>query len=154
MANEINVTAPFTVIATTSSRVKDLVVKNGQLIFIQDKCRVAFDFNDKRVFYNQITELDTEYERLSLSTPSSGYYFIIETAVLWFYKDDWIQITNSPEEIVFIGTELPELGQEKKIYINKIEKEISVWDEETNGYTVVSDYTNEVSNVDIENLFN
>lgn len=154
MVNETNVTAPFTVIATTSSRVKDLVIKNGQLIFIQDACRIAFDFNDKRKFYNQITELDTEYERTALSTPSSGYYFVIETAVLWFYKDDWIQITNSPEEIVFIGTELPELGQEKKIYINKTEKEISVWDKETNNYTTVSNYTNEVTDTDIENLFN
>ena len=51
-------------IATTSSKIRDLVIENGQLIFIQDLGRIAFDFKDKRVFYNQIVELDTEAERL------------------------------------------------------------------------------------------
>lgn len=152
MANEVINNAPFKVIATTSSRIKDLVIKNGQLIFIQDLCRIAFDFNGKRVFYNQITEVETEYERSSLSDPS-GYYFVIETAVLWLYKDGWIQITGSPEEILFIGTELPELGQAKKLYVSKTEKEISIWDDETNGYIIVSDYTNDITDEDIENLF-
>lgn len=141
--------AAFTIVATTSDRVKDLIVKNGQLIFIRDKGRIAFDFKDKRVFYNQITELDTEQERSSLSDPANGYYFVIETAVLWFYNDGWIQITTQPEDIVFIGVELPELGQAKTgtLYVNKAEKEISVWDEETNTYIVVAD-ANENDEID------
>ena len=147
--------ANFTVIATSSSRVKDLVIKNGQLIFIQDKGRIAFDFNNKRVFYNQIIELETEYERASLSTPSCGYYFVIDSAVLWRYDEGWKQITNAPEEVLFIGVELPELGQAKTgvLYVNKADKEISIYDEAANSYVVVSDYTNEVSDEDIESLF-
>lgn len=147
--------ANFNVIATSSSRVKDLVIKNGQLIFIQDKGRIAFDFNDKRVFYNQIIELETEYERATLSTPAYGYYFVIDSAVLWRYDDGWTQITNAPEEVVFIGVELPELGQAKTgmLYVNKAEKEISIYDESVNSYVVVSDCTNEVSDEDIESLF-
>ena len=147
--------ANFTVIATSSSRVKDLVIKNGQLIFIQDKGRIAFDFNDKRVFYNQIIDLETECERASLSTPVCGYYFVIDSAVLWRYDDGWTQITNAPEEVVFIGVELPELGQARTgvLYVNKSEKEISIYDEAANSYVVVSDYTNEVSDEDIESLF-
>ena len=90
--------APFSVIATTASRVKDLVIKNGQIIFIQDKGRIAFDFKDKRVFYNQITELETEHERLNLSSPPNGYYFIIETACLWLYRDsEWVQINSTAD---------------------------------------------------------
>ena len=119
------------VIATSSSRVKDLVIKDGQLIFIQDKGRIAFDFKGKRKFYNQITELDTDQERDALSSPDNGYYFVIETAVLWFYNDEWIPITDKPDEIVFIGVELPALGQSKTLYVDKDDKEISVWDEET-----------------------
>lgn len=150
--------ANFTVIATTSDRVKDLVIKNGQLVFIQDKGRIAFDFNDKRIFYNQITELDTEYERSSLESPSSGYYFIIETATLWSYQDDWIQITTPPENIVFIGTELPSLGKEQTLYVDKDDKQISVWDEATNEYIVVADKSGEVeidtvTEDDIDSLF-
>lgn len=146
--------AAFTIVATTSDRVKDLVIKNGQMIFIQDKGRIAFDFKDKRVFYNQITELDTEYERSTLSAPAYGYYFVIETAVLWFYSDGWTQITTQPEERIFIGVELPELGQAKTgtLYVNKVEKEISVWDEDTNKYIVVADATDDVNDITIEDI--
>lgn len=154
MADIVNNTASIlSVIATTSSKLSKLVIKDGQLIFIQDKGRIAFDFKGKRIFYNQIIELDTEQERVTLDSPMNGYYFIIETAVLWSYQDEWIQITSKPEEVLFIGVELPELGQEKTLYVDKDDKEISVWDEENQQYITVANYTNEVSTEDIENLF-
>ena len=157
MANK----APLSVIATTSDKLSSLIIKDGQLIFVQDKCRVALDFKGSRTFYNQITELDTDYERTSLSSPSNGYYFVIDTAVLWFYQDGWIQITSRPEEVIFIGTELPELGQAKEstLYVDKTNKEISVYDDATNTYVVVankSDGTGSVNTVtedDINSLF-
>ncbi len=153
MADTTNTKAIMSLIATTSSKIRDLVIKDGQLIFIQDVGRIAFDFKGKRVFYNQIVELDTEAERLTLDSPLSGYYFVIDTAVLWFYQDEWIQITEKPEEVIFIGVELPELGQQNKIYVDIDDKEISVWHEDTNQYIVVSNFTNEVTDEDIENLF-
>ena len=143
----------LSLIATKSSRIKDLAIKDGQLIFIQDLGRIAFDFKGNRVFYNQIVELETESERLELESPLSGYYFVIDTACLWFYQDGWIQITNKPEEVIFIGVELPELGQANKIYIDIDDREISVWDEETERYVAVANYTEEVSDKDIEELF-
>lgn len=144
------------VIATLSSRVRDLPIKDGQLIFIQDLGRIAFDYKDKRVFYNQIVELATEAERLALDSPLSGYYFVIDRAVLWFYQDEWVQVTESPKEVIFIGVELPELGQAKEgtLYVNKAEREISVYDSDLNEYIIVSDYTNEVTDEDILNMFN
>lgn len=141
-------------VATTSSKIRNLVIEDGQLVFLQDVGRIAFDFKGKRVFYNQIVELETEAERLTLESPLSGYYFVIDSACLWFYQDGWIQITEKPEEVIFIGVELPELGQQGKLYVDKDDKEISIWDEETNKYIVVSNYTQEVSESDIENLFN
>lgn len=143
----------MSLIATTSSRIRDLIIKDGQLIFIQDLGRIAFDFKGQRVFYNQIVELDTEAERLALDSPLNGYYFVIDSACLWFYKNEWIQITEKPEEILFIGTELPQLGQQGKLYINTNDREISVWDEETDKYITVSNYTQEISELDIESLF-
>ena len=145
----------LSLVATSSSRIRDLVIKDGQLIFLQDVGRIAFDFKGKRVFYNQIVELDTEAERLTLDSPLSGYYFVIDTAVLWFYNDEWIQITEKPEEVIFIGVELPELGQAKEgqLYVNKAEREIAVFDSTSNEYIIVSDYTNEVTSEDIDNLF-
>lgn len=155
MADTTNTKAVMSLVATTSSKIRDLVIKNGQLIFIQDLGRIAFDFKGQRVFYNQIVELDTEVERLTLDSPLSGYYFVIDTGVLWFYQNEWIQITEKPEEVVFIGVELPELGQAKDntLYVNKTEREIAVFDSASNEYIIVSNYTNEATDEDIENLF-
>ena len=145
----------MSLIATTSSRIRDLVIKDGQLIFIQDLGRIAFDFKGKRVFYNQIVELDTEAERLALESPLGGYYFVIDEACLWFYQNEWVQITDKPKDIVFIGVELPELGQTNKIYANTAEgsENVSVWDEELGRYVVVADKTQEVTDNDILSLF-
>lgn len=140
--------------ATVSDKVKDLVIKNGQLIFIHDEGRIALDYKGKRTFYNQIIELEAEQERLNLSEPINGkYYFIIETAVFWRYYNGWQQLTTAPDEIIFIGTEMPELGQPKTLYVDKENREISVWDEEQTDYLKVSNYTGTISVDEISALF-
>lgn len=143
-------------VATNSSRIRELPIQDGQLVFLQDVGRIAFDFKSKRVFYNQIVELETEIERKTLENPLEGYYFVIGSACLWFYKDGWTQITEKPEEIIHIDVELPQLGQAKEntLYVNKVDKEIAVFDSAVNDYIVVSDKTNDVTDKDIENLFN
>lgn len=152
----LNVSPVLSVCATVGERVKDLPIKSGQLIFVQDKHRIAFDFNGKRRFYNQIEELSTELDRTSLLAPISGmYYFVIETAVLWTFQNGWVQITSQPDEIVFIGTEIPELGKSQTLYVDKTDgnENIAIWDESLKAYKVVADKTHEVTDEDIENLF-
>lgn len=147
----------LSIVATTSERISDLVIRNGQLIFIHDVGRLALDYNGKRTFYNQIIELETEYERNNLESPINGkFYFIIETAVLWRYFNGWKQITTAPEDIVFIGEELPDLGKPNTLYVNKKENEenISVWDEASDSYKIVADKTQSIDISDIVNLFN
>lgn len=141
-------------VATTSSKIRNLTIQSGQLIFLYDIGRIAFDYKGSRVFYNQIVELQTEAERLTLENPLDGYYFIIGSGILWAYKTGWIQITGKPESIEFIDVELPELGQENKLYVNKTEQNISVWDDETNKYIMVANYTYDATEEDIESLFN
>ena len=145
----------LSLVATSSSKIRDLVIKDGQLIFIQDLGRIAFDFKGKRVFYNQIVELDTEANRLALEAPLSGYYFVIDSACLWFYKDGWIQITEKPQEIVFVGVELPQLGQQGKLYATTKEgsENISVWDEDSDKYIVVADKTQSMTAEEVVALF-
>lgn len=151
MANTI-----MSLVATNSPRIRELPIKDGQLIFIQDLGRIAFDFKGNRVFYNQIVELETEADRIMLDNPLKGYYFVIGSGCLWYYENEWTQITEKPKEVVHIDVELPQLGQAKEgvLYVNKAEKEIAVFDSASNNYIVVSDYTNEASDADIENLFN
>ena len=148
--------AVMSLIATSSSRIRDLVIKNGQLIFIQDIGRIAFDYNNKRVFYNQIVELNTDVEREELDSPLNGYYFVIDTGVLWNYRNGWNQITSKPEEIVFVGVELPTLGQANKIYANITEgsESISVWSEELGTYVIVADRTYTMTPEEVVAMFN
>lgn len=148
--------AVMSLVATSSSRIRELPIKNGQLIFLQDIGRIAFDYKDNRVFYNQIVELETEADRLLLDNPLDGYYFVIGSGCLWFYKGEWSQITEKPETVLFIDVELPQLGQAKEgaLYVNKAEREIAVFDSASNDYIIVSDYTNEATEKDIEDLFN
>ena len=141
------------VIATSSSRIRDLVIRDNQLIFIRDLGRIAFDSKGKRVFYNQIVELETEADRLALVNPIGGYYFVIDSACLWLYKNGWIQITEKPQEIVQVGIELPQLGQQGKLYVDTDDREISVWDESTNEYLKVANYCGSISVEEIKNLF-
>lgn len=94
-------TAPvLSVIVTANSKLSDLSVKDGQLIFVQDKNTIALDFGGKRTLYKQIEELATEAARTSILAPVTGhYYFIVETGVLWTYQDGWVQITETPNDI-------------------------------------------------------
>lgn len=146
----------LSVCATTGSHLPDISIKDGQLIFVQDLHRIAFDFNGKRVFYNQIEEIESEQERVAFASPESGqFYFVIETAVLWTYRDGWIALNSSPEDVLFIGVEMPELGSSKKLYVNKENKEISIWDENSGGYLVVANKSEikPITNEDIDSLF-
>lgn len=140
---------------TVASKLKELTIQEGQLIFIKDKQRIAMDIDGKRIFYNQIEEISSEAERLALLAPISGlYYFVLDTAVLWKYDEDWIQITQNPDDIVFIGTDdIPEIGNSKTLYVNRVEQFISVWDTDTSSYVIVADTTCDVSDEDIEKLF-
>lgn len=141
-------------IGTVASKLPDLSIKNGQLIFIQDSQEIALDFNDKRVFYNQVVILQKESDREAILAPINElFYFVVDTAVLWMYHNEWVQITSQPENIVFIGTTLPELGSAKTLYVNKEEQNISIWDSESSEYIVVGNTYSPISNNDILSLF-
>ncbi len=148
------ITPILSVIATSASRLSDLSIKDGQLVFVKDKQYIALDIDNKRVFYNQIISLKTDEERQSILAPIKGlFYFVVSTAVLWTYEDSWIQITTQPNEVVFIGVELPELGSANTLYVNKQKKEISVWDDDMKSYMVVADKMDEITEEEILLLF-
>lgn len=145
----------LSVCATVGSKLPDLAIQDGQLTFVQDRHTILLDYNGKRVAYRDIEELATELARTSLLAPVAGrYYFVIDTAVLWTYRDTgWVRITTPPEEIVFIGTELPELGARQTLYVDTTNEQIAVWDDDASVYHVVSDKTNDISTSAIDALF-
>lgn len=97
MADTTTTKPILSVYATVGSKLSELAIKDGQLIFVKDKHKIALDFGGKRTVYNQIEELATDGARTSLLAPVTGlYYFVVETAVLWTYRDGWVQITTPP----------------------------------------------------------
>ena len=48
MADSLDTKISFVV--TTASRLPDLAIENGQLIFVKDTAKVALNINDKRIF--------------------------------------------------------------------------------------------------------
>lgn len=146
----------MSIIATTYDRISDLVIKNGQLIFIHDAGRIALDYKNKRTFYNQVIDLETEQARLELEPINGNYYFVIETGIFWKYSNEWKQLTGVSENTVFIGNELPSLGKSGVLYADTTEEAecITVWDEETQGYKVVADKTYSISKEEVLSFFN
>lgn len=85
---------------TVGSKIGNMGIVDGQLIFIRDKHTIALDFDGKRTFYKQIEELATEGARTSLLAPITGlFYFVAETGVLWTYRNGWVQLTMKPDDI-------------------------------------------------------
>ena len=72
---------------------------------------------------------------------------------MWRYDNGWTQVTSKPDEVLFIGVELPELGKANKLYVNKKEQSISVWDEDTDSYLRVGEVASSVDFSSIEALF-
>lgn len=56
----------FKIVVTTNDKIDSLGVKDGQLIFVKDKGKVAFDFNGTRVFYDNSGELDNIYSKITI----------------------------------------------------------------------------------------
>ena len=117
-------TATVKFVSTTSSKLPQLSIENGQLIFVTDTRTIYLDFNGVRTEYNQIVVLFNENQRLSLAYPIEGlFYFVKETNVLWRYDGNyqWVQLTSPPKEnIIFLNyNELPSQGKEKVLYITE-----------------------------------
>ena len=144
------------VVADQSSKLSDFAIGHQQIIFLQDKRKIALDYNGKRTFYNQIEILETDAERKELADPIQGiFYFVIGTATLWFYDATWISVTTPPQEIVFIGDVLPEIGIENTLYINKEENNeyVAIWDNENKRYRTIAKNHDVISEEDIASLF-
>lgn len=104
---------------TTASRLNDLGINDGQIIFTSDTKTIYLDMKSKRHSYSTIQVYDTDADRASVLAPVEGYYYVEETHVLWRYKSKWIQITPSDlEPVVFYSSEssLPAIGVENKLY--------------------------------------
>lgn len=115
-------TATIKFITTVDSKLSQLGIENGQLIFTSDTRKIYLDSKDIRTEYSQIIPLAKEEDRLNYLSPITGFYFVKNTAILWRFEDgEWIQITSPPREwIVFTTYEkLPKQGKLDTLYITE-----------------------------------
>ena len=109
-------------VSTVDSKLSQLDIENGQIIFVTDTRTLYVDFNDVRTEYNQIIVLRNEAHRMSILSPLKAFYFILETNILWRYDgNEWIQLTSPPKEnIVFVNyNDLPTQGKDEVLYITE-----------------------------------
>lgn len=131
---DLTTTPVLSVYATVNSKLPNLEVKDGQLIFVKDKQLVALDFGGKRTFYNQIEELATEEARTSLLAPVTGrYYYVMDPPTLWRYQESgWVQITSPPED-------LSAVEQAAKDYADTLSKRVVGSVDEDGNYIIMFD---------------
>ena len=91
------------VISTVDSKLASLEQKDGQLIFCKDTQKILLDLNGVRTAYEQIITINTESQRTEILAPVDGFYFVLDTHILWRYSAEWIQITSQPADVVKIN---------------------------------------------------
>lgn len=126
---------------TTNSKLAQLPVRNGNLIFVTDTKRMYLDVNGNRLPYMDIQLLPTESDRTSVLAPIEGFYFVEETNVLWRYREGWIQVTPSNLTPLFFGSyeEFPPQGNPLVLYVS--DNATYKWDSLTSKYMCVANKT-------------
>lgn len=105
---------------TTSNKLDSIPIDPGLIIFVSDTRTLYLDTGGVRIPYTSIITLSTENQRENLVNPMDGFYYVLETQVLWHYDgtDGWIVLTSS-QQIKF--DELPPVGSGNRLYIDHIE---------------------------------
>lgn len=91
-----NTNTRVTIVKSNKSLLESTPVNNGAVYFIQDTKELFFDFESTRTEIKDILTLAADDERTSiLFVPLNKFYFVLDTQVLWFYKDGtWYQVTS------------------------------------------------------------
>lgn len=127
---------------TTASKLSQLQVLDGQLIFVRDVRKIYLDINGARLEYSIIQVLASEEDRSNLLAPVEGFYFVESTHVMWRYKDKWTQISPSNLNPIFFGgtsDDLPSVGDSTTLYVT--DDATYKWDALLQEYVVVSNKT-------------
>ena len=86
----------FQPVKTTKSILDTTAIVDGKAYFVQDSEQLYFDYDQTRTEIRDIIVLDTEGARTSMLAPKNKFYFVIETAKLWLYKNGlWIEAAGS-----------------------------------------------------------
>ena len=125
-------------IYTTSAKLNDLPVEDGQIIFAPDMQTICLDISGQRFYYQTIKIFETDEERMSTPFPIQGFYFVQETEVIWRWSGQWIQLTTGKDSVVGKDKEedFPETGEDNTLYYT--DDGIFSWKDSANKYNLIA----------------
>lgn len=124
---------------TTSAKLNELPVEDGQIIFVPNDKLVCLDMKGQRFRYQALQIYTTNSERLSDDSMTIGMYYVKETNVLWYWDGKWTQITPSFLSPVFYGIsvqEFPQSGIEGNLYFT--DDGIYNWKNQLSRYNLIA----------------
>lgn len=68
---------------TTSAKLNELPVEDGQIIFVPEVSTIAMDMHGQRFLYQNIKTFETDTQRSEYPFPVTGFYYVEETECLW-----------------------------------------------------------------------
>ena len=127
--------------STTNSKLSQLPVSDGNLIFVKDTHTIYLDLNGNRLAYRDIVVLPKETDRTSILAPIEGFYYVEETDIFWRYKEGWKQITPDNINPLFFGDyeDFPPTGKDNVLYISG--EATYKWDSLTSTYICIANKT-------------
>lgn len=126
---------------TTDSKLSELPIVDGQVIFVHDTKKFYLDMNGLRLGYSDIQVLASDSDRTAVLAPVEGFYFVDDTNVMWRYKGGWKQITPSNLTPLVFGEyeDFPPTGKENTLYIT--DDATYRWDSITSSYICIANKT-------------
>lgn len=117
-------------VRTIKSKINSVPIVDGQIIFTSDLYGIYVDFGSERKEFKQILTL-TSAEREELLTPVTGFYFETDTGNLFYYSNEWMDISSAdPNSMVVTYDSSEELleissGETLSVAFGKIKTAIS-----------------------------
>lgn len=92
----IDTNIQFVAVNTNKSTLQSTPVTDGRVYFVSDTKELFYDFGTVRNEIKDILILEKEAERTNiLFAPLNKFYFVLETQILWVYKDGtWYQVSH------------------------------------------------------------
>lgn len=90
-----NTNIRFSAVNLNKAALQNAEITNGRVYFVHDTKELFYDFGSVRNEIKDILVLEKEAERTNiLFAPLNKFYFVLETKILWMYKDGvWYQVS-------------------------------------------------------------
>lgn len=133
--------AQMKLVYTTSKKINELAIADGQIIFCPDDNIIALDMKNQRFTYKTIKTFDTDAERVNAVFAAPGFYYVEETNIIWRLTNAnvWRQVTPTKVSPIIYGeTEevFPSIGEEGVLY--HTDKGIYNWKPQLNTYNLIA----------------